>query len=189
MLIEGSRVSARASHSGLIIAAIVAGVALVIGISALVALDDGQSATPANGAYGTITCTAPTLPGTAVDVQVTDAGDSMMGQTPMRATLLATPTSVSAGTVSFVVANAGALVHELVILPLPADGPGTRPTGSDGKIDESQSLGEASRSCGSGTGDGIAPGSTSWTTVTLKGTVALSCTTQREASDGLNLSY
>ena len=71
----------------------------------------------------------------------------MMGQTPMRATLMATPTSVPAGKISFVVANTGALVHELVILPLPADGPGTRPTGSGGKIDESQSLGEASRSC------------------------------------------
>jgi len=161
-------VSASPRHSGLIIAAVVAGAALVIGTGALVALGASRSASPANGAYGAISCTAPALPGATVDVQVTDAGDSMMGQTPMRATLLATPVSVSAGTISFVVANTGALVHELVILPLPADGPGTRPTGSDGKVDESQSLGEASRSCGSGTGDGIAPGSTAWTTVTLK---------------------
>jgi uncharacterized cupredoxin-like copper-binding protein len=161
-------VSAQVSHGGLIIAAIVAGAALLIGTGALVALGASQSATPKNGAYGTITCTAPSLPGTTVDVQVTDAGDSMMGQTPMRATLLATPVSVPAGKVSFVVANSGALVHELVILPLPTDGPGTRPTGSDGKIDETQSLGESSRSCGAGTGDGIAPGSTAWTTVTLK---------------------
>jgi uncharacterized cupredoxin-like copper-binding protein len=92
----------------------------------------------------------------------------MMGQAPMRATLLATPASVPAGKVSFAVVNTGALVHELLILPLPADGPGTRPTGSDGKIDGSQSLGEVSRSCGAGTGDGISPGSTAWTTVTLK---------------------
>ena len=160
--------STRASHTGLIIAAIVAGAALLIGSGALVALSSSQSASPANGAYGAITCAAPRLPGTAVDVQVTDAGDSMMGQTPMRATPLATPVSVPAGKISFVVANTGALVHKLIILPLPADGPGTRPTGSDGKIDESQSLGEASRSCGAGTGDGIAPGSTAWTTVTLK---------------------
>ncbi len=159
--------SARASHSGLIIAAIVAGVALVIGSGSLVALGVSQTAIPTNGAYGTINCTAPALPGATVDVQVTDAGNSMMGQTPMRVTLLASPASVAAGKVSFVVANTGVLVHELVILPLPADGPGTRPTGSDGKIDESQSLGEASRSCGAGTGDGIAPGSTRWTTVTL----------------------
>lgn len=160
--------SASPRHRGPIVAAVAAGAALVIGSGALVALGASQSSTSANGAYGAITCTAPTLPGTAVDVQVTDAGDSMMGQTPMRATLLATPTSVPAGKISFVVSNTGALVHELVILPLPADGPGTRPTGSGGKIDESQSLGEASRSCGSGTGDGISPGSTAWTTVTLK---------------------
>lgn len=160
--------SARAGHSGLIVGAIVAGVALVIGSGALVALGVSQNATPVNGAYGAITCAAPTLPGATVEVQATDAGDSMMGQTPMRATLLATPVSVPSGKVSFVVDNNGALVHELVILPLPADGPGTRPPGSDGKIDESKSLGEASRSCGAGTGDGIAPGSTAWTTVTLK---------------------
>ena len=160
--------SARASHSGLVAASIVAGAALVLGTGALIALGASQTATPANGAYGTISCTAPALPGTAVDVQVTDAGDSMMGQTPMRATLSATPVSVPAGKVSIVVANSGALVHELVILPLPADGPGTRPTRSDGKIDESPSFGEASRSCGAGTGDGISPGSTAWTTVTLK---------------------
>ena len=92
----------------------------------------------------------------------------MMGQTPMRATLLATPTSVPAGKISFVAADSGGPVHELVILPLPADGPGTRPTASGGTIDESPSPGEASRSCGVGTGDGIAAGSTAWTTVTLR---------------------
>ena len=160
--------SAQASHRGLIIPAIVAGAALVLATGALVALGATESSQPANGAYGAIHCATPTLPGTTVDVQVTDAGDAMMGQTPMRATLLATPNTVSSRTVSFVVANTGALVHELVILPLPADGPGTRPIGSDGKTDESQTLGEASRSCGAGTGDGISPGSTSWTTVTLK---------------------
>ncbi len=63
--------------------------------------------------------------------------------------------------------NQGALAHELVVLPLPADGPGTRKTGADGKIDESESLGEASKSCSSESGDGIAPGATSWTTITL----------------------
>ena len=155
-------------HSGLIAAAFVAGTALVIRSGALVALQGSQSSPSANGAYGTITCTAPALPGATVDVQVTDAGDSMMGQAPVRATLSATPVSVSTGKISFVVANTGALVHELVILPLPADGPGTRSTGSDGKVDESASLGEASRSCGLGAGDGIAPGSTAWTTLTLR---------------------
>ena len=92
----------------------------------------------------------------------------MMSQSPMRATFVVSRATVPAGPVSFAVFNTGVLVHELVVLPLPADGPGTRPTGTDGKIDESQSLGEASRSCGAGIGDGIAPGSTGWTTVTLK---------------------
>jgi uncharacterized cupredoxin-like copper-binding protein len=92
----------------------------------------------------------------------------MMSQTPMGASLVATPASTPAGRVSFVVVNTGALVHELVVLPLPADGPGTRPVGTDGKIDESQSLGESSRSCAAGTADGIAPGSIGWTTLTLK---------------------
>ena len=64
--------------------------------------------------------------------------------------------------------NDGALVHEMVVVPLPVDGPGTRATGSDGKIDEPQSLGEASRSCAAGTGSGIAPGGIGWTTMTLK---------------------
>ena len=155
-------------HRGLKLALVVAALALVVGVVALVTLVTSNSLGPVNGAYGTISCTAPTLPGTTVNVQVTDAGDAMMGQFPMRATLVATPGSVQAGTVSFVVANTGALVHEMVILPLPADGPGTRPTGADGKIDETQSLGESSKSCADGTGDGIAPGSTGWTTVNLK---------------------
>jgi hypothetical protein len=45
--------------------------------------------------------------------------------------------------VSFLAVNAGSLVHELVILPVLSDGPGKGPTGTDGKIDESQSIGEA----------------------------------------------
>jgi uncharacterized cupredoxin-like copper-binding protein len=92
----------------------------------------------------------------------------MMSKRPMMATLTVDPTVVPAGNVSFVAVNNGALVHEMVVLPLPSDGPGTRPTGADGKINESQSLGEASRSCGAGAGNGIAPGSVGWTTMTLK---------------------
>jgi hypothetical protein len=56
------------------------------------------------------------------------------------------------------------------------DGPGTRPVGTDGKIQESSSLGEASRSCASGVGDGIAPGTRSWITVNLSpGTYEVLC--------------
>jgi uncharacterized cupredoxin-like copper-binding protein len=86
----------------------------------------------------------------------------------MMATITSDPTSVADGRVSFVVFNNGALVHEMVVFPLPAESLGTRPTGANGKINEAQSLGEASRSCGAGTGAGIAPGSIGWTTMTLK---------------------
>ena len=109
-----------------------------------------------------------------------------MSQTPMRAALVAAPSTVPAGRVFFVVANTGALVHELVILPLPVDGPGTRPTGTDGKIVETQRLGESSRSCAGGTGDGVAPASTGWTTVTLKpGRYELVCDQPWHCSAGM----
>jgi uncharacterized cupredoxin-like copper-binding protein len=91
----------------------------------------------------------------------------MMGTGLMRPSLLVDPTSVSAGKISFVVHNEGNLVHEMLVMPLPRDGAGTRPTGSDGKIDESASLGEASQSCAAGRGDGIAPGATGWVTLDL----------------------
>lgn len=159
--------SAPGGHRGTVVAALVAAVALLVGGAAAVALGDGGPIRAVGGASGTPGCTAPALPGTTVVVEVGDRGSMGMGRAPMRADLVASPTSVPAGKVSFVVANTGALVHELVVLPLPADGPGTRPVSTDGTIDESQSLGEASRSCGAATGSGIDPGSTGWTTVTL----------------------
>lgn len=160
--------NAQSGHRGLIVASVIAGAALVVGAVAVVGLGVDRGQNVVNGAYGAVSCSAPTLPGTTISVEAADAGGMMMSQTPMRATMVATPTNVPAGRVSFVVANTGVLVHELVVLPLPSDGPGTRPIGADGKIDESQSLGEASRSCAAGTGDGIAPGSTGWTTIILK---------------------
>ena len=160
--------STRPPHRGVVVASVIAAVALLTGTAAVIALASDHNAAPVNGAYGAISCATPTLPGTTISVQTTDSGDMMMGQAPMRATLVASPATVPAGRVSFTVFNTGLLVHELVVLPLPTDGPGTRPTGTDGKIDESQSLGGASRSCGAGVGDGIAPGSTGWTTVYLK---------------------
>ena len=154
-------------HGGTVVAVLVATVALLVGGAAAIAGGDGGTIRTVGGTAGTPGCTAPSLPGTTVAVEVGDRGAMGMGRAPMRAVLVASPTSVPAGEVSFVVANTGALVHELVVLPLPAGGPGTRPTGTDGTIDESQSRGEASRSCGAGTGAGIDPGSTGWTTVTL----------------------
>lgn len=60
------------------------------------------------------------------------------------------------------------MVHELVILPLPPGGVGSRAVGSDGRVSETGSLGEASRTCGEGTGDGIALGAASWVTLHLE---------------------
>ncbi len=112
-------------------------------------------------------CQPSAPPGTVVQVSLNDSGAMMMGSAPIAASISASPDSVSSGQVTFVASNFGTLNHELVILPLPTDGAGTRPVGADGKIDESQSLGEASTTCGDGSGDGISPGARSWTTVTL----------------------
>ena len=155
-------------------AAVVLGVATTVTLAATGALDGrGPTAPWRAGAR----CTAPALPGRVVDVTVTDLG-SMMGGGPgtgpgrygtgmMR--LLAAPGTVPAGTVSLRVVNAGSLPHEVLVLPLAADGvPGARPAGPDGRVDEAGSLGEASRDCGAGEGDGIAPGSAAWTTLTLR---------------------
>jgi uncharacterized cupredoxin-like copper-binding protein len=82
-------------------------------------------------------------------------------------TVMVSPTQVAAGTVSFRVWNAGTIVHELVIMPMPPGGPGSRPIGTDGRVSEGGSLGEASRSCAAGTGEGIQPGAQGWVTLQL----------------------
>lgn len=87
---------------------------------------------------------------------------------------------------TFVVTNYGALNHEFLVLPMPADGIGTRPVGNDGKIDESQSLGEASLSCEEGSGNGISTGSRSWVTLTLRpGNYELLCDVPWHYADGM----
>ena len=123
-------------------------------------------------------CTPPPLPGTMVDVTLTDMGGmggmrgwgwngpygpgrnayqwphmGMMGMMGMMR-IFVNPTTVPAGQVSFRALNTGWLNHELVVLPL-AQGqfPGQRAIGPDGKVDESGNLGEASRTCGAGKGD------------------------------------
>ena len=90
-----------------------------------------------------------------------------MGMGMMR--IFASPGTVPRGTVSILASNAGAWTHELVVLPLSAgQGVGQRPVGSDGKINEAGSLGEASRTCGAGSGEGIVAGGAGWTTLTLE---------------------
>lgn len=133
-----------------------------------------------------LTCAAPALPGTVVDVTLTDMG-AMMGPGMMGSVwngygwprmhmmrIVADPATVPAGRVSLRAFNAGRLNHEVVVLPLQqGQFPGQRFIGSDGTVDEVGSLGEASRTCGpdegdgDSTGDGIAPGATGWTTVNL----------------------
>lgn len=147
-------------------------------------------------------CPTPSLAGSVVDVTVTDMG-RMMGRGMMgfgadgssaanngyrwqreypwpgmgMMRVFAVPSTVAAGTVSLRVHNNGALIHEVVVLPLgPAQYPGQRAIGGDGKIDEAGSLGEASRSCGADQGDGIDAGAEGWTTVNLPpGRYELAC--------------
>ena len=115
-------------------------------------------------------CTVPALPGHVVTVTVTDMMGGMMGgpgQGMMR--VLASPASIPAGTASLRVINTGAMTHELVVLPLTAGQPaGARAVGPDGTVSEAGSLAEASATCGAGHGDGIAPGTASWVTLTLR---------------------
>ncbi len=123
--------------------------------------------------YAQATCSAPSsLPGTVVDVTLADMGMTRMtgGTAPLGAHMMlrATPATVPAGQVSIVASNVGWRTHELIILPLAAGAAaGQRTPGADGKVDETGSLGEASRSCGSGTGEGLTSGAVGWTTVTL----------------------
>jgi uncharacterized cupredoxin-like copper-binding protein len=130
-------------------------------------------------------CSVPSLPGTVVTVDLADVrsmmgsgsmmgGGSMMGQNDWprfrhgMMTVIATPSAAAAGTVSLRVNNTGYLTHELVVLPLATgEQAGQRTVGSDGKIDETGSLGEASATCAAGAGDGIAAGSSGWVTLTL----------------------
>ncbi len=120
------------------------------------------------GMYGRTNCAVPNLPGTVVNVTLMNSRGPMMGGHGGMMRLSATPSTVAAGQVSFVATNMGSLNHELLILPLPGNQiAGTRAIQSDGTVDEAGSLGEASNSCGAGAGEGIAPGSSSWVTVTL----------------------
>lgn len=130
-------------------------------------------------------CDVPALPGTVVNVAVTDMGGMMPGpyQPGPGANpawwhprgmggmmqIFATPENVPRGTVSIRVFNTGGWTHELVVLPLPVgQGIGQRPIGADGKVNEGGSVGEASRTCGAGPGDGIGSGAAGWTTLTLE---------------------
>jgi uncharacterized cupredoxin-like copper-binding protein len=125
-------------------------------------------------------CSAPALPGTVVNVELANMGGPMMmsgGSVGGAMRVLASRQEVPHGTVSLRVADVGSLVHELVVLPL-AKGQqlGSRTVASDGRVDEAGSVGEASRTCGAGAGDGINPGAISWVTLHLaRGDYELIC--------------
>jgi uncharacterized cupredoxin-like copper-binding protein len=139
-----------------------------------------------------LTCAAPNnLPGSTVRVRLADMGMSSMmgGDAPMgaRMRLQATPATVAAGTVSLVAENVGWRTHEVVVLPL-RDGTaaGQRVPSTDGKIDETGSLGEVSSSCAAGSGEGITSGSVGWTTLTLApGQYELVCNLRNHYADGM----
>ena len=106
--------------------------------------------------------------GEVVRVELSDDGTMMGGVTPMGVSLSATPASVKSGTITFEATNVGHLPHELVVMPAPTTGVGTRRVNANGKIDETGSLGEASASCRAGAGSGIGPGATGWVTMNLR---------------------
>lgn len=149
---------------------------VVVGLGGLIgtgwAFSGGNGPIPGLGMWGeqspnrSSTCAAPALPGQTVAVTLADMGGGMMGQRRMMR-VVATPLRVAPGDLSFRVWNAGATLHELVVLPLPSTGAGSRTNGPDGRVDETGSLGEASASCAEGGGDGIAPGAVGWVTLKL----------------------
>jgi uncharacterized cupredoxin-like copper-binding protein len=156
-------------------------IALVVAVGALLFTgfstfsQSGRGMRGANSQYysSSVSCAIPTnLPGRIINVEVGDMGMSQMmgGDAPLGGfmRLRANPTTFPAGKVTVVVTNLGWRTHELVILPLPAgQAAGQRIPGSDGKVDETGSLGEASNSCGAGPGQGVEAGSVTWTTLTL----------------------
>jgi uncharacterized cupredoxin-like copper-binding protein len=154
----------------------VTAVVLLVGsIAGTIAWTRGGASTPTGSAWsgsyggmmgGRLSTRVPALPGTTVRVTAVDMGAMMGGRSGMR--LVVDRSSVPAGTVSLVLGNLGFRIHELVVLPLASDQQaGERAVGSDRKVDETGSLGEASQTAGSGTGEGIQPGAAGWTTLDL----------------------
>jgi uncharacterized cupredoxin-like copper-binding protein len=153
----------------------------VVVIAAVVAVLAGASTVAVAAAAGAFrsaytapsgACSAPSnLPGTVVNVTVTNMGREMIAGSGVMGGMMrifVDRAHVPAGTVSLRVANTGSLVHELVVLPLPpGQQVGERPVGNDNTVDETGSLGEASKTCGSGAGDGIDPGAIGWVTLSL----------------------
>lgn len=156
--------------------------------SAVLAAANGAFRSGASAPNGQ--CSAPALPGTIVDVELANMGGSpMMGGAMMGGTMrvVTNRQDVKTGAVSLRVANVGSLVHELVVLPLPnGEQVGSRAVGSAGKVSETGSVGEASNTCGAGTGDGINPGAIGWVTIDLpQGDYELVCNLPGHYASGM----
>jgi uncharacterized cupredoxin-like copper-binding protein len=156
----------------------------------------GMAAPGPGYTYSRLSCAAPSsLAGQRVNVTLADMGMTAMmgGIAPMssRMMLNASPATVAAGKVSLVASNVGWRTHELVILPLSAGATaGQRIAGSDGKVPETGSLGEASGSCDAGAGQGITAGQVGWVTVTLAaGRYELVCNLQNHYADGMHQEF
>jgi uncharacterized cupredoxin-like copper-binding protein len=152
----------------------------------------GMSGGGAGYHFARATCSAPrSMPGRVVNVTLGDMGMTQMmgGTAPMGAHMMLriAAATVPAGQISLVASNLGWRTHELVILKLAAGvAAGRLVPGNNGKVAETGSVGEASRSCGSGTGDGITSGSVGWTTVTLApGRYELICNLPNHYADGM----
>ena len=167
----------------LIAAAITGGIVAVVGLTGLSvgAVNALNAGNPSSWFASGSSCPTPRLPGTVVNVALSNMGGSMMGTSngmmsgggnsgmPRGAMRLSIDqTLVRHGTVSFLATNDGSIRHELVILPVSdAHTVGTRLLSGNSKVDEAGSLGEASSTCGAGAGEGIAPGASSWVTLKL----------------------
>lgn len=130
--------------------------------------------------------TPPAVRGTVVRVHLMDMGRSPMmtgGSAPMR--LMAHPRVVPAGWVTFVATSMGRRTHELVVLPA-----GHRRVGAHGRVSEQGALGEASRPCGAGAGEGLTPGTTGWVSLRLApGRYLLLCNEPHHYARGMHARF
>ena len=184
---------------GLVVASL--GTLFLLPLLAACGASPGQGYGGSNSGGSPVSCSAPTLAGNIVHIDLADAGGGMMGGGGMQGpgggtvghgsggmTLRTDRVSVAAGQpVSFVARNLGSLVHELVVLPLSAGtAAGSMAIAGDQKVSESSIRGEASKQCGAGAGSGIGPGTTGWVTVTLPpGAYALVCNIAGHYSAGM----
>jgi uncharacterized cupredoxin-like copper-binding protein len=193
-----------AARRPLLVGALVAAViALVASGAVAVGAGSGGAIPGGIGFLSGSSPAAPSLPGTVVNVSLTDMGGSMMGRgkgmmgqrngmmNGGAMSLSPDQAFVPHGTVSFVVTNGGSIDHEMVILPLPSSqAVGARAIGGDAKIDETGSLGEATHSGGAGAGAGIVPGASGWVTVTLApGHYELVCNLPRHYMAGMHTQF